>query len=87
MTIKMTFVDELFCPLFVCDICGERISSAREAAAVFHMLAPMPHIDVQHVHKGKCLDIAERNIGYGFGWQELSEHIKHLENNATPKTK
>lgn len=94
MSIKIVFLSEeegemgkgLFCPMFICDVCGESIKDARHAAAVFNMTASAAlRIDVEHVHKGKCMEIAERRIGKGFGWSELAEHITFLADNSTPK--
>ena len=96
MSIKIVFLSEeegelgkgLFCPMFICDVCGESIKDARHAAAVFNMTAKEAlRIDVEHVHKGRCMDIAEGRIGSGFGWEELNQHIKFLQENSTPKKK
>lgn len=85
MSIKTIFIDEKNCPFFVCDVCGETIE-ARIGAAVFDMLHEKAFVDVQHVHKGRCLNIAEQRMGgRRIGWDELSDHIKHLQHNAKRK--
>lgn len=96
MSIKIVFIVDaenewgqgLFCPMFFCDVCGESIKNAYDAGAVFNMLEKRAaRIDVLHVHKGRCMDISEERIGKGFGWSELLEHIKFLQDNTTPKKK
>lgn len=68
-----------FATVLVCDICGDMISSDREGAAVFRDDArPNEKFDVLHVHKGKCLDLAEERLGNRAGWQELGAHIYWL---------
>lgn len=85
MGIKTIFIDGMNCPFFVCDICGETIE-ARIGAAVFDMLLKKAFVDVLHVHKGKCLNIAEQRMGKPrLGWDELSVHIAHLTHNAKRK--
>jgi hypothetical protein len=67
-------------PIFVCDVCGDGINILHEGAVVFDMLvADNVKTDAVHVHKGDCLDIAEKRIGVErAGWDELGEHLKHL---------
>lgn len=85
MSVKIIFIEDLFCPVFVCDVCGESIKRAGRAAAVYRLDYKAARTDVQHVHKGRCLDIAEERIGKGFGWAELHEHIDHLAENCGHK--
>jgi hypothetical protein len=84
VSIKMLFTKGLWCPMFVCDVCGKVIKERRLAAAVFDMDGPKEKslTEVQHVHKGACLNEAERRIGKFFGWTELRDHIQFLRENV-----
>lgn len=89
MSIKIIWIEGLNCPHFVCDICGESIET-KFGAAVFDMRATTPHVDVLHVHKGKCFDLAEARMGGpggGLGWDELHDHIQFLKSNAERERK
>ncbi len=66
-------------PIIVCDICGDMIGKDNDGAVVFRDDAkPNEKFDVLHVHKGKCLDLAEERLGDRAGWQELGAHIYWL---------
>jgi hypothetical protein len=79
--IKILFKDTLSCPIFSCDICGDMIGDLGEGAAVF---ADQPRrtentkIDVLHVHKGKCHELAEQKMNSKCEWQPLGAHLYFL---------
>ena len=66
---------------FACDICGDMIGDLSEGAAVF---ADLPRrsenmkIEVVHVHKGKCHELAEQKIKQKCEWQPLGAHLYFL---------
>jgi hypothetical protein len=70
------------CPLVVCDVCADAISTWNEGAAVFDSGAPEnTKIEVQHVHKGACQDLAEKRIQRPRS-QELGAHLLWLCRNV-----
>ena len=88
--IEMHTSDGINFPILVCDVCGERITDASKAAAVFENFAPNgSRVKVQIVHKGNiddktCHQVADAKIvseGGRPGWQELKRHIVYLAAN------
>lgn len=59
-----------------CDACGDMIGEANDGAVIFDasVLKENTKIDVLHVHKGKCLELAQKNIPL-VGHHELSHHL------------
>ena len=79
--IKILFKDTLSCPVFTCDVCGDMIGDLSEGAAVFADMARRTEnlkIDVIHVHKGKCHEIAEQKAKSKCEWQPLGAHLYFL---------
>lgn len=82
--IKVVLEEGRLVPAIICDICHSRITDAMKAAAVN---GSMLNVDeevpdrVLHVHKGKCHDTAEAQLGTPdspAGWEELSTHLYFL---------
>jgi hypothetical protein len=70
------------CPLVTCDVCGDAISAWNEGAAVFNSGAPENvKVDVLHVHKEACQEIAEKRMPRA-GRQELGFHLLWLCRNV-----
>ena len=70
-------------PIFVCDICQKPIEEIGAGAAVFrgHGLGEDDLHDVLHVHKKKCLDIADLKLvgeGRQAPWHELRDHVNDV---------
>ena len=79
--IKILFKEELSCPIFNCDICGDMIGEPDEGAAMFADLATRREnakTEVLHVHKGKCYEIAEKRFDTRIEWQPLGAHLYFL---------
>ena len=81
--IKILFKDKLSCPVFVCDICGDMIGDISEGAALFADVAVAHRtenmkIDVLHVHKIKCQEIAKKKAKQKYEWQPLGAHLYFL---------
>jgi hypothetical protein len=79
--IKILFKDTLSCPVFSCDVCGDMIGDLSEGAAVFADVARRNEntkIDVLHVHKGKCHELAEQKMKQKAEWQPLGAHLYFL---------
>ena len=87
--IKILFKDTLSCPIFTCDICGDMIGDLGEGAAVFADLARRPEnmkIDVLHVHKGKCHELAEQKMAAvtGPAWSTTRRSPARVEWTSPP---
>ena len=79
--IKILFKQALSCPIFCCDICNDMIGDISEGAAVFLDLPRRKEnqkIEVLHVHKGKCYELAERRLEGKCEWQPLGAHLYFL---------
>ena len=79
--IKILFKDTLSCPIFNCDVCGDMIGDLSEGAAVFADVAQRAEnmkIEVLHVHKGKCHELAEQQMKSKCEWQPLGAHLYFL---------
>ena len=73
------------CPLLMCDVCGERILSLKEGAAVFRSIKESGSTsEVMHVHKRECHNQAEKKMGDGkkCPWQELQDHFYYVLANS-----
>ena len=69
-------------PVIYCDCCGKRIDDASRAAVLAAAKTQEKHTSaVLYVHKGKCHEKAEAQVG-SHGWQELSRHLLQLIYNA-----
>jgi hypothetical protein len=88
--IELIVIDGLTTPKIFCDSCGEEISNAKQAAAVFvNFLPDTKRTSVAYVHKnfvkGDCLTKAEeavRSKGKQPGWIELTECLSYLISNV-----
>ena len=88
--IKILDRNSRYAPVMVCDICGKIIDDANRAAVVHKRpqlsedLEGKTLIDVIHVHKGKCHDVGELNLGgkERTGWIELETHLRYLIHNV-----
>jgi hypothetical protein len=76
-------------PVLICDYCGKRIQDAAVGAALTKhpfdgeiVVDDALRFDVLHVHKGPCLDAAEKLPGVKSGWNELSHHLLKLVYNV-----
>lgn len=79
--IKILFKDTLSCPIFSCDICSDMIGDLTEGAAVFADVAQRREngkIEVMHVHRGKCHELAEKKLSLKSEWQPLGAHLYFL---------
>ena len=83
--IRIEHHEGVYAPLCVCDICGKRITDARQAMALY----PNPggpgageRVEVLHVHKGKCDTLATNSYGDDGGTDELSTHLFYLLKNV-----
>lgn len=79
--IKILFKETLSCPVFACDICSDMIGDLSEGAAVFADVSGRGEnmkIDVLHVHKGKCHELAEQKMKQRCEWQPLGAHLYFL---------
>ena len=79
--IKILFKDTLSCPIFSCDICGDMIGELIEGVAVFAEVSKRTEnmkIDVLHVHRGKCHELAEQKMKARCEWQPLGAHLYFL---------
>ncbi len=80
--IRVVRINELYCPVVICDWCKERITDYKMAAVVsdFNLTDAQCH----HVHKGKCHDLAETMLGIGAspGWEEMGAHLIDLAANV-----
>lgn len=83
-------IDGSNCPVFVCDMCGDRLTDARKAAVVFSNFAPPGStITALHVHKGSidgktCHQEADSMISVSAGspgWQEMESYLSDLNHN------
>ena len=75
--IKILFKQALSCPIF----CNDMIGDISEGAAVFLDLPRRKEnqkIEVLHVHKGKCYELAERRLEGKCEWQPLGAHLYFL---------
>lgn len=79
------------CPVFVCDMCGDRLAEAGKAAIVFDNFALQgSKIKALHVHKGTidgrtCHEEADKLIRAGGGtpgWQEMKRCLTDLTANC-----
>ena len=79
--IKILFKEKLSCPIFNCDVCGDMIGDLDEGAAVFADPARRREnakIEVVHVHKGKCYEMAQDKMGRQVEWQPPGAHLYFL---------
>ena len=86
--IKYQYKDDKWGPVLFCDFCGTRIKDVRLGAVLTKSPTgetPIPNtdcnqivLDVLHVHKGRCIDAAEKLPGVNPGWEELSVHLVTL---------
>lgn len=79
--IKILFKHALSCPVFCCDVCSDMISDLNEGAAVFPDFPRRKEnqkIEVLHVHKGKCYELAEKRLESKCEWQPLGAHLYFL---------
>lgn len=90
-------IDGNNCPVFVCDMCGDRLTDARKAAVVFSNFVPVssnfapPNTKIMalHVHKGSidgktCHQEADSMISASAGspgWQEMESYLSDLNHN------
>lgn len=89
--IEIQFIEGVNCPLLFCDVCGERVTDAGNAAVVFDNFAPNgARVKALTVHKGNidgrtCHQEADSLIAGGGGrpgWQELKRHLVDLAANV-----
>lgn len=88
--IEIVQIDGLACPKIFCDSCGEEITDAKAAGAVYVNLMPDgDKSSIAYVHKnfvkGDCMKKAEeavRSKGKEPGWVELTKHLAHLISNV-----
>lgn len=88
--VKILVKGTLFCPVFTCDICGDMIGDVAEGAAVYVDREPKIEnmkIDVIHVHKIKCQEVAVKNSKQKTDWQHLGAHIYFLCANSEVDSK
>ncbi|MES2562725.1 MAG: hypothetical protein V4637_08355 [Pseudomonadota bacterium] len=79
--IKILFKETLSCPVFNCDLCGDMIGDISEGAALFADVSKRREnakIEVMHVHKGKCHELAEEKMHRKCEWQPLGAHLYFL---------
>jgi hypothetical protein len=74
------------CPMLLCDVCREPITSRKSAMAIWgDVLEPGAYSPVKHVHKGDCRNKASElieNHSPHSNDEELSIHLKYLVANA-----
>ena len=63
-------------PIFVCDVCNEKIDSLGLGAAIARRSDVEGDVqDVLHVHKNACHNKGEKQLGGIAPWQELQDHV------------
>lgn len=83
--IKILFKNEMSCPIFCCDICGDMIADIDEGAAMY---AGPPRrvenrkIEVIHVHNGRCYELGQERVRGKCEWQHLGAHLYYLCTNT-----
>jgi len=83
-------IDGRTCPIFVCDVCEERIDRAEDGAALWLVPSRGPYTDVReilHTHKGDCfvrmeLKIRELRPDFWLADLGLAEHLYCLNRNC-----
>lgn len=83
--IKIEHHQGVYAPLCVCDMCGQRITDANQALALYpNHSGPGAgeRVEVLHVHKGECDQRATNGFGDDGGTDELSTHLVYLLNNV-----
>jgi hypothetical protein len=79
--IKVLVKGALSCPIFNCDVCGDMIGDINEGTALYSYPEGMGEnikIDVQHVHKHHCREVAERKMNHKCDSQGLGAHLYFL---------
>lgn len=81
-----------YCPVLVCDLCGDRIYEASKAAIVHEMSSSAPDRELKsfHVHKAgvdsrDCHERAENLLQSGGGvacWEEMRVALVSLASNC-----
>jgi hypothetical protein len=77
--IQVQYKDGYFCPLVLCDHCGQQIADYKKANATWDESGV-----VRHVHKGVCDGWPARGQAY---WCPLEEHLFSLLYNTGAKTR
>src|SRR5215469_3758882 len=79
---------DIFCPIFVCDHCGQKIENAEEGMYHYRDDEKGTPLDesIKLYHKRPCsyqAEMEERKQGRkGFPWNELRDLIGYLVNNS-----
>lgn len=74
-----------FAPQLIYDICEQAITDDMAAAISRKQVSGEVSLErILHVHKGKCLDAAEEQLGGEdeTGWMELLDHLTMLVHNC-----